>query len=183
MRGEAGGGAVALAAAGRAVEDLGRLHGPLVPGRGAGDKGRVTLPWPPVAPRRSRAAAALPGVRGDRVRAAPLLPRSPGRRCASSGRRGAAGCQLPFEHDAGEERRCDACRERPPRHAGVRAAVGYGPGPRALALQLKYGRRTGHAATAAKLMRRHLPRWMPSCWCRCRCTAGACGRAGTIRPG
>ncbi|MGJ3629995.1 double zinc ribbon domain-containing protein [Sphingomonas sp. MMS24-JH45] len=44
MRGEAGGGAVALAAAGRAVEDLGRLHGPLVPGRGAGDKGRVTLP-------------------------------------------------------------------------------------------------------------------------------------------
>ncbi|MGJ3629996.1 hypothetical protein AB5I41_30275 [Sphingomonas sp. MMS24-JH45] len=40
----------------------------------------------------------------------------------------------------------------------MRAAVGYGPGPRALALQLKYGRRTGHAATAAKLMRRHLPR-------------------------
>jgi ComF family protein len=39
----------------------------------------------------------------------------------------------------------------------VRAAVAYGPVPRALALGLKYGRRTGYAATAARLMRRHVP--------------------------
>ncbi len=68
-----------------------------------------------------------------------------------------AGCQRPFDHDAGEERWCDDCRAVPPHHAGVRAAVAYGPVPRALALGLKYGRRTGYAATAARLMRRHVP--------------------------
>lgn len=35
--------------------------------------------------------------------------------------------------------------------------MAYGTVPRALALGLKYGGRTGHAATAARLMRRHVP--------------------------
>jgi ComF family protein len=68
-----------------------------------------------------------------------------------------AGCQRPFDHDVGEERWCDACLASPPRHAGIRAAVAYGPASRALALGLNYGRRTGYAATAARLMQRHLP--------------------------
>lgn len=68
-----------------------------------------------------------------------------------------AGCQRPFDHDTGEERWCDTCIATPPRHAGVRAAVAYDSVSRALALGLKYGRRTGYAATAARLMRRHLP--------------------------
>lgn len=39
----------------------------------------------------------------------------------------------------------------------MRAAVAYGAVSRSLALKLKYGGRTGLAATAAKLMRRHVP--------------------------
>lgn len=68
-----------------------------------------------------------------------------------------AGCNLPFDHDRGPGARCDTCLARPPRHAGVRAAVAYGEVARTLALGLKYGRRTGHARIAALLMRRHVP--------------------------
>lgn len=68
-----------------------------------------------------------------------------------------AGCNLPFAHDHGPGARCEACRAAPPRHAGVRAAVAYGEVARTLALRLKYGGRTGHARTAALLMRRLVP--------------------------
>lgn len=68
-----------------------------------------------------------------------------------------AGCNLPFAHDRGAGARCEACVARPPRHAGVRAAVAYGEVARTLALRLKYGGRTGHARIAALLMRRHVP--------------------------
>lgn len=52
---------------------------------------------------------------------------------------------------------CGACLRDPPRHAGVRAAVAYGPVPRALALRLKYGGRIAFAETMALRMRRLLP--------------------------
>lgn len=68
-----------------------------------------------------------------------------------------AGCRLPFDIDLGAGARCDDCLSRPPRHAGVSAAVAYGPVARKLALKLKYGGRMGVADTMASLMRRHLP--------------------------
>lgn len=52
---------------------------------------------------------------------------------------------------------CGACLRDLPRHAGVRAAVAYGPVPRALALRLKYGGRIAFAETMALRMRRLLP--------------------------
>ena len=57
----------------------------------------------------------------------------------------------------GEGARCGACLADPPRHAGVRAAVAYGPVARTLALRLKYGRRTAFAETAARQTARLLP--------------------------
>lgn len=39
----------------------------------------------------------------------------------------------------------------------MRAAVAYGEIARTLALRLKYGGRTGHAVTAARMMARHVP--------------------------
>ena len=68
-----------------------------------------------------------------------------------------AGCNLPFDHDRGVGVRCAACLADPPRHAGVRAAVAYGPVARRLALRLKYGGRTGLATTMALAMARRLP--------------------------
>jgi ComF family protein len=68
-----------------------------------------------------------------------------------------AACHLPLEHDAGAGARCDSCLARPPRHAGVDAAVAYGPIARRLALKLKYGGRIGVADTMAALIMRHLP--------------------------
>jgi ComF family protein len=47
---------------------------------------------------------------------------------------------------------CAPCLQTPPRHDGVRAAVAYGDIPRALALRLKYGRRTGLATTMARII-------------------------------
>ncbi|MBD8550123.1 ComF family protein [Sphingomonas sp. CFBP 8764] len=49
------------------------------------------------------------------------------------------------------------CLTQPPRHAGVRAAVAYGPVARGLALRLKYGGRTAFAATMARAMHRLMP--------------------------
>ncbi|MDB5695248.1 MAG: amidophosphoribosyltransferase [Sphingomonas bacterium] len=68
-----------------------------------------------------------------------------------------AGCHLPFDFDAGPGARCDDCLTRPPRHAGVSAAVAYGAIARKLALKLKYGGRMGVAETMAALMVRHMP--------------------------
>ncbi|WP_019517167.1 ComF family protein [Sphingomonas sp. Mn802worker] len=68
-----------------------------------------------------------------------------------------AACNRPFEHDRGEGARCASCLADPPAHAGVRAAIAYGPVARTVALRLKYARRTAYAETAARLMVRHLP--------------------------
>lgn len=67
-----------------------------------------------------------------------------------------ATCHAPFEFDHGDEARCGACLAVQPVHAGVKAAVAYGPIARALALRLKYGGRPSLAQTAARLMVRHL---------------------------
>ena len=68
-----------------------------------------------------------------------------------------ASCNLPFDYDRGPLAQCGQCLAAPPVHDGVRAAVAYGPAARALALRLKYGRRTAYAATAARLMARLMP--------------------------
>ena len=68
-----------------------------------------------------------------------------------------ARCQHPFAFDRGDRAQCARCLAEPPRHDGVRAAVAYGDTARMVALQLKYGRRLGHADSAARLMARHVP--------------------------
>ena len=68
-----------------------------------------------------------------------------------------AGCNVPFAFDRGDDARCGDCLRDPPRHAGVRAAVAYGPVARSLALRLKYGGRTAFAETMALRMRWLLP--------------------------
>ncbi len=68
-----------------------------------------------------------------------------------------AACNLPFEFDRGPHALCAPCLAEAPVHDGVRAAVSYGATARTLVLRLKYGGRTSHAATAARLMARHLP--------------------------
>lgn len=119
-----------------------------------------------------RLAAGVKGAIGGAARLA-LPPRCPGcgavasadhRFCAACwgslrflGPPWCAGCGAPFAHDRGEDARCAECLARPPRHAGVRAAVAYGPVARTLALRLKYGGRTAFAETAARLMTRLAP--------------------------
>lgn len=68
-----------------------------------------------------------------------------------------ATCNLPFEFDRGPAAQCGGCLAETPAHDGVRAAVAYGTTARTLALRLKYGGRTSHAATAARMMARHMP--------------------------
>ncbi|MCK8456383.1 ComF family protein [Sphingomonas faeni] len=68
-----------------------------------------------------------------------------------------AACNVPFAFDRGDGACCADCLRDPPRHAGVRAAVAYGPVARALALRLKYGGRIAFAETMALRMRRLLP--------------------------
>lgn len=68
-----------------------------------------------------------------------------------------AGCNVPFAFDRGEGALCAECLQNPPRHAGVRAAVAYGPVARDLALRLKYGGRIAFAETMALRMRRLVP--------------------------
>ena len=68
-----------------------------------------------------------------------------------------AACNRPFAYDRGAAARCASCLAEPPRHAGVRAAVAYGPVARRLALRLKYGGRIGIAATMAERMVAVLP--------------------------
>ncbi|WP_343227927.1 ComF family protein [Stakelama flava] len=69
-----------------------------------------------------------------------------------------ARCNLPFEYDRGPGTECAACMAEPPLHDGIHAAVAYGEVSRAIMLKLKYGRRTAHAETAARLIARTLPR-------------------------
>lgn len=68
-----------------------------------------------------------------------------------------AGCNVPLPDSRTDGALCATCLAAPPRHAGVRAAVGYGDVARTLALRLKYSGRTGDADVAARLMVRHLP--------------------------
>ncbi len=68
-----------------------------------------------------------------------------------------ATCCAPFEIDRGPAAQCAACLDRPPVHAGARAAVAYGDVAKTVALRLKYGGRLAFATTAARLMARLLP--------------------------
>jgi len=68
-----------------------------------------------------------------------------------------ASCNRPFAFDRGAQARCAICIADPPRHAGIRAAVAYGPVARQLALKLKYGGRIGIAATMAERMAPTVP--------------------------
>ena len=68
-----------------------------------------------------------------------------------------AACLLPFAYDRGPDALCADCLADPPPHAGVRAAVAYGPVARGVVLRLKYGGRIGHATTVAKAMTRLMP--------------------------
>lgn len=68
-----------------------------------------------------------------------------------------AGCRLPFAHDRGTGAMCGACLARPPRHAGVYAAVAYGDTAGAVAVRLKHGGRIALAETMARAMVRRMP--------------------------
>jgi ComF family protein len=70
------------------------------------------------------------------------------------GRPACSVCAEPLELAFHEDARCGACLADPPPYDRVRAAVGYGPIARALALKLKYGRRPGIAVTMARQIRR-----------------------------
>ncbi|WP_343527202.1 ComF family protein [Sphingomonas sp.] len=65
---------------------------------------------------------------------------------------GACGTPLGFGADW-----CAACLADPPAHAGVHAAVAYGPIARELPIRLKHGGRIGVADTMAGPMARRLP--------------------------
>jgi ComF family protein len=68
-----------------------------------------------------------------------------------------ARCERPFGQAQGEGALCGACLADPPRWDRGRAALRYGPLPRALILRLKYGRRVTLARLAARLMAPKLP--------------------------
>lgn len=68
-----------------------------------------------------------------------------------------AQCNRPFAFDRGEDVVCAPCLAEPPRHAGVRAAVAYGPVASSLVLRLKYGGRIAFADTMARHMHRLMP--------------------------
>lgn len=68
-----------------------------------------------------------------------------------------AACHAPFAYDRGPGALCGACHQKPPRHAGVLAAVAYGDVARTVALRLKYGGRTAFAETVAQQMARLMP--------------------------
>ena len=68
-----------------------------------------------------------------------------------------AACCLPFPYDLGDGAQCATCLADRPRHAGVRAAVAYGPVAGALAVRLKHGGRIALAETMARAMVRVAP--------------------------
>lgn len=67
-----------------------------------------------------------------------------------------ARCGLPFAFAQGDGAQCGACLADPPDYDRLRAAVGYGPIARTVALKLKYGGRPGVAETLAHFMARQL---------------------------
>ncbi|MBJ7500299.1 MAG: ComF family protein [Sphingopyxis sp.] len=70
---------------------------------------------------------------------------------------GCVHCSIPLPASLpGGTIACGACLAEPPPFEGAPAAVAYGPVARAVALRLKYGRRTGHARLMARLMARQL---------------------------
>ncbi|WP_241490740.1 ComF family protein [Sphingomonas sanguinis] len=71
--------------------------------------------------------------------------------------RGCTRCGIPLGGDAVGEPWCGPCMARPPRHAGIYAAVVYGPIARELPIRLKHGGRIGVAETMAGPMARRLP--------------------------
>ena len=68
-----------------------------------------------------------------------------------------ARCHRPFAFERGQGATCATCLDKPPRHAGINAAVAYGDVARTVALRLKYGGRVAFAETAARLMARLVP--------------------------
>jgi ComF family protein len=68
-----------------------------------------------------------------------------------------ARCDRPFAQAQGEGALCGSCIADPPRWHRARAALAYGPLPRAVVLRLKYGRRVALARLAARLMAPRLP--------------------------
>ena len=68
---------------------------------------------------------------------------------------GCATCGIPLGD--GLAGRCGTCLADPPRHAGIHAAVAYGPIARQLPIRLKHGGRIGVAETMAGPMARRMP--------------------------
>ncbi|BCI72590.1 hypothetical protein SUS17_1939 [Sphingomonas sp. S17] len=68
---------------------------------------------------------------------------------------GCPGCGMPGE--GGTALRCGPCLADPPAHAGIYAAVAYGPIARELPIRLKHGGRIGVADTMAGPMARRMP--------------------------
>ena len=66
---------------------------------------------------------------------------------------GCTACGMPL---GGLTGRCGACLADPPRHAGIHAAVAYGPIARQLPIRLKHGGRIGVAETMAGPMARRM---------------------------
>ena len=162
MRGEIGCGAVAAPAAQRAIEKVGAGHPGLVGTDAVRDKGAGGLPMMRWSERAVRSVAdlALP----PRCPGCGAVTREPHRFCAACwgdlrflGPPWCAACHAPFAFDRGEGAVCGACLARPPRHAGIRAAVAYGAVARRVVLRLKYGRRIALAETVARPMARLMP--------------------------
>lgn len=68
-----------------------------------------------------------------------------------------AACHRPFGYDRGEDALCAGCMAERPSHAGVKAAVAYGPVAGDLAVRLKHGGRIALAGTMARRMQRLMP--------------------------
>jgi ComF family protein len=152
---------------------VGLLTPALVRARAIGNKAKpmgARTKWPGFAI--GRAGRAVSAVLAGVVRWA-LPPRCPGcaepveadhRFCASCWGQlrflddaGCARCGIPLGGDAIGERWCGPCLARPPRHAGIHAAVAYGAIARQLPIRLKHGGRIGVARTMAGPMARRLP--------------------------
>lgn len=63
-----------------------------------------------------------------------------------------ARCDLPLPQAAGEGALCGGCMADPPPYERVRVPLAYGPGPRALVMRLKYGRRVSLARQIASMI-------------------------------
>lgn len=63
-----------------------------------------------------------------------------------------ARCDLPLPQAVGEGALCGGCMAEPPPYVRVRVPLAYGPGPRALVMRLKYGRRVGLAGPIAAMI-------------------------------